>query len=76
MNSVADPGLLFAEKFLALLDSGRYTATHKFGVLIALLDEFVESVDPPKSTRSSRNSGGANLLNVVPVAQPRSSLPS
>lgn len=40
----SDP-LVFAEKLLGLLDAGRYTATYKFAVLIALIDECVESVD-------------------------------
>jgi hypothetical protein len=41
--SGGDP-LLFAEKLLALLDSGRYTATYKFATLTALIDVCVESV--------------------------------
>ena len=38
--------LLFAEKLLALLDSGRFTATYKFATLTALIDVCVESVGP------------------------------
>jgi len=40
-----DDAIVFAEKLLALLDAGRYTATYKFAVLIALIDECVSSVD-------------------------------
>ena len=32
----------FAEKFLELLDEGRYTATYKYAVLLALLDVCLE----------------------------------
>lgn len=40
-----DDALVFAEKLLALLDTGRYVATYKFAVLVALIDECVSSVD-------------------------------
>lgn len=40
-----DDAIVFAEKLLALLDAGRYTATYKFAVLIAFIDECVSSVD-------------------------------
>jgi hypothetical protein len=40
-----DDAIVFAEKLLALLDAGRYTATYKFAVLVALIDECVSSVD-------------------------------
>ncbi len=40
-----DDAIVFAEKLLALLDTGRYTATYKFAVLVALIDECVSSVD-------------------------------
>ncbi len=44
--SVSDDALRFAEKLLALLDSGRFTATYKFATLAALIDVCVESVGP------------------------------
>ena len=44
MGEAHDP-LLFAEKLLALLDSGRFSATYKFATLTALIDVCVESVD-------------------------------
>lgn len=40
-----DDPLVFAEKLLGLLDAGRYTATYKFAVLVAIIDECVSSVD-------------------------------
>lgn len=45
VGEALDP-LRFAEKLLALLDSGRFTATYKFATLTALIDVCVESVDP------------------------------
>ncbi len=44
--SVSDDALRFAEKLVALLDSGRFTATYKFATLAALIDVCVESVGP------------------------------
>lgn len=41
-----DAALRFAERLLALLDSGRFTATYKFATLAALIDVCVESVGP------------------------------
>jgi hypothetical protein len=35
----------FGERLLALLDQGRFTATYKFAVLLALLDACLEGVD-------------------------------
>jgi hypothetical protein len=53
--------LVFLEKFLALLDSGRFTATYKFATLAALIDVSVESVGgdgrPPERV-SARRVGG------------------
>lgn len=54
-----DP-LRFAEKLLALLGSGRFTATYKFATLAALIDICVESVDPsgvPARAVSARQVG-------------------
>lgn len=42
-NSSPDP-LRFAEKLLALLDSGRFTATYKFATLAALIDVCLDAV--------------------------------
>jgi hypothetical protein len=53
--------LVFLEKFLALLDSGRFTATYRFATLAALIDVCVESVGgdgrPPERV-SARRVGG------------------
>lgn len=53
-----EPGLAFAEQLLSLLDSGRYTATYKFAVLIALIDVCVEATDaggqPPDRVSARR----------------------
>ena len=53
--------LVFLEKFLALLGSGRFTATYKFATLAALIDVCVESVGgdgrPPERV-SARRVGG------------------
>jgi hypothetical protein len=57
MSSDADP-IQFAEKLLALLDSGRFTATYKFATLVALIDVCVESVGaggvPPRRIPARR----------------------
>ena len=45
-SCASDDALRFAEKLLALLDSGRFTATYKFATLAALIDVCVESVGP------------------------------
>lgn len=51
-----------AEKLLALLDSGRFTATYKFATLTALIDICVESVGetgaPPEAVPAPRGGRG------------------
>ena len=37
-----DPTLEFAEKLLALLDTGSFMASYKYALLLALLDETLE----------------------------------
>jgi hypothetical protein len=57
VTAVHDP-LRFAEKLLAILDTGRFTATYKFATLTALIDVCVESVDtagiPPQAISARR----------------------
>lgn len=46
MSEPADHGALeFGERLVALLDGGRFTATYKFAVLLALVDECRAGVD-------------------------------
>jgi 5-methylcytosine-specific restriction endonuclease McrA len=42
---MSDDAIGFGEQVLALLDQGRFTATYKFAVLLALLDACLEGVD-------------------------------
>jgi hypothetical protein len=67
--------LVFLEKFLALLDSGRFTATYKFATLAALIDVCGESVGGdgrPAEQVSARRVGGRVLellwLHSVPYS--------
>ena len=43
--AVQDGAIEFAEKVLELLDEGRYTATYKFSVLLALIDLCLEHTE-------------------------------
>lgn len=58
IRGAGDAPLRFAEKLLALLDTGRFTATYKFATLVALIDVCVESVDatgtPPQAISARR----------------------
>lgn len=45
MAADGDDAIRFAEKLLALLDTGRFTATYKFATLLALIDVCVAAVD-------------------------------
>lgn len=45
MNATPPDAIAFAEKALALLDQGSYTATYKYAVLLALLDTCLEGAD-------------------------------
>lgn len=59
----ADPrgAIGFAEKVLELLDEGRYTATYKYAVLLALLDlclETTSSSGAPPETVTTRQLAG------------------
>ena len=47
----------FAEKVLELLDEGRYTATYKYAVLLALIDlclEHTQASGAPPDTMTTR----------------------
>ena len=52
-GSSGDGAIVFAEKLLSLLDTGRYTATYKFATLTALIDVCTESVDEAGRTPTS-----------------------
>ena len=43
--AAADDALAFGERLIALLDGGRFTATYKYAVLLALVDECRAGVD-------------------------------
>lgn len=69
---MVDP-IAFGEKFIALLDAGRYTATYKFAVLLALIDACSEGLDasgaPP--VQLSAKDVGARVLEIYwPQAAP------
>jgi hypothetical protein len=42
---VSDDAIAFGERVIALLDQGRFTATYKYAVLLALIDVCLEGVD-------------------------------
>jgi hypothetical protein len=42
---VSEDAIAFGERVIALLDQGRFTATYKFAVLLALIDVCLEGVD-------------------------------
>ena len=44
-DAAADEALAFGERLIALLDGGRFTATYKYAVLLALVDECRAGVD-------------------------------
>lgn len=68
-----DAALQFGERLIALLDGGRFTATYKFAVLIALTDRCLELVDSegrPPDTLSGKSVGQRVFELYWPQARP------
>jgi hypothetical protein len=63
----SDDAIIFAEKLLSLLDTGRYTATYKFATLTALIDVCTESVDDAGRTPPtiSAKAVGSKVLELL-----------
>lgn len=68
-----DAALQFGERLIALLDGGRFTATYKFAVLIALVDRCLERVDShgrPPDALSGKSVGQRVFELYWPQARP------
>lgn len=68
----------FVEKIVALLGTGRFTASYKFAVLTALIDVIVEGVDGAGQAprRVSGRRVGERVMNCTGVRRGRTQQPS
>ena len=69
----AEDALAFGERIIALLDGGRFTATYKYAVLLALLDECRAGVDAdgqPPRVLSAKGVGRRVFALYWPQARP------
>ncbi|MBW3578574.1 MAG: HNH endonuclease [Actinobacteria bacterium] len=73
-----DDAIAFGEKVISILDTGRFTATYKYAVLLSLIDLCVESADenglPPPSL-SGREIGRRVFAMYWPQAVPFDGVP-